>query len=137
MRKFVIVMAAAAGLGLMASSGASAAPVGAFAIDAAANAMGAVGGASQVLPAGQEEASVDLPALLPVRLQEGLQVVLSSHRDGSRAAAGPAFCCQLAIAGGSAWRMTAARNWARASGSNVPRGSKTCRARKNPVSAKP
>ena len=42
MRKFVIVMAAAAGLGLMASSGASAAPVGAFAIDAAANAMGAV-----------------------------------------------------------------------------------------------
>ena len=42
MRKFVIVMAAAAGLGLMASSGASAAPVGAFAINAAADAVGSV-----------------------------------------------------------------------------------------------
>jgi hypothetical protein len=42
MRKFVILMAATAGLGLMAASGASAAPVGAAAIDAAANAVSAV-----------------------------------------------------------------------------------------------
>jgi hypothetical protein len=42
MRKFVIVMAAAASFGLMATSGASAAPVGATAIDAAADAVSAV-----------------------------------------------------------------------------------------------